>query len=481
MRAALLLVILLAGCATPGGQDSAPLDAASPYALSCEGLAQGNASWKEACLAFASPNDSPSKTEVDVAVNPKDPGNVVVSSKDLDRKASPCVWAVAQVTKDGGRSWKTSYVGGDLASRQPTDPLYGWRCITDPIMVFDAQGTLYYSLQASREEALQGVDLPATPVPAPVGVPHGGNMYMARSKDGGATWDKVVLLLPGDGSAVFHDFMRMAVNPKTGSVYTIWNQYTQPNDVFPVLVASRDGGESADPPSYPTLQAFPQGIENRGLAVAKDGTTYIGLDAGSEALLMTSTDDGRTWSGPVSIAKYAPVPRMMRNNSFRTGSDLELAVDNSGGPRDGWIYATYGELVNDQSDLKVVVSKDHGKTWSKPVTVGAGAHAVNDQWMARPFVDRRGALHLVYLTREHDPANFGIDAAWAYSEDGGATWNVTRLTTQSFDGGLGIHQFGGPFLGDYLGIAGAGDWIYMGFPTTHTGRAELAVAKVHVH
>jgi hypothetical protein len=68
--------------------------------------------------------------------------------------------------------------------------------------------------------------------------------------------------------------MRMAWNPKTSSVYTIWNQYTQPNDVFPVLVASRDGGESAAPPVYPTLRDFPNGIENRGLAVAKDGTVY---------------------------------------------------------------------------------------------------------------------------------------------------------------------------------------------------------------
>ncbi|MFA5861106.1 MAG: sialidase family protein, partial [Candidatus Thermoplasmatota archaeon] len=399
-----LIVITLAGCVTPppSTPDHDAAQMPQGYSLDCA-IARPNATWPETCVAFASPNESPSKTEVDAAANPRDPMNVVIASKDLDRKASPCVWAVAQVSKDGGASWRTSYVGGDLASRKPGDPLYGWTCITDPIMTFDADGVLYYSLQASRQGAITDAPIPGLPAPVPVGVPSGGNMYMARSNDGGLTWSKIIVLLPGDGAAVFHDFMRMAWNPKTKSVYTIWNQYTGTGPaatVLPVLVASRDGGESADAPVYPATRDFPSGIENRGMAVAKDGTVYIALDGGTQGLVQSSTDDGKTWSAPVSFAKFDPIPRMKGNNTYRSGTNMEIAVDNSGGARDGWLYATWGDIHDNQTDIHMAVSKDKGKTWSAPMHTAEGAHAVGDQWMPRPLVDARGTLHMVYFTKE---------------------------------------------------------------------------------
>lgn len=481
MRWALPLVsLLLAGCvATPAGPAGDGDGGTGPrYALACSGLAKGNASWTEPCLAFASPNDSPSKTEIDLAVHPLDPSHVVVASKDLDTTASPCVWSIAQVSKDAGATWITSYVGGQLASRKPGDPLYGWRCITDPILAFDAKGTLYYSLQASRQEAFEPVR-GVLPQNAPL--PAGGNMYMARSRDGGLTWEKIILLLPGDGATVFHDYMRMGVNPKTGSIYTTWNQFTGTRTVQPLIVASRDGGDSAAPPAYPVAQVFPQGAQQSGLAIGADGRAWLLIEGPMDTLYVTrSDDDARTWSAPVKVGAIEPIPRMMRNNTFRTGPYMDLAIDTTAGPRAGWLYATYGDHVDDDANVRLQVSSDGGATWSEPILVSAGEHARGDQWMARPFVDRLGTLHVVYLSREFDEQNYGTDAVWAYSTDAGATWTHTRLTATSFDASLGIHQFGGPFIGDYLGIGGAGDNLYLAFPTTVTGRAEIAVARVTV-
>lgn len=479
----LLISILVSGCAAPSsdGGDVGGGGAGLRYALDC-GVApgMGNASWREPCLALASPNDSPSKTEIDVAVNPTDPLNVVVASKDNDRAASDCVWAVAQVSRDGGRTWKTSYVGGTHEERRPGEPLYGWRCITDPIMVFDKDGTLYYSLQASRQEATKAVGdvLDQTPVGGLAPAVGGGFMFMARSRDGGETWDKVITLLPGDGAAVFHDYMRMAWNPKTGSVYTIWNQFSG-NVIVPVLVASRDGGESADEPVYPTLGRHQGSIVHRGLAVHADGTAWIAITGGGSILVQRSTDDARTWSAPVKAVDFEPVPRTMGNNTYRTGPGIDLSVDASGGPRDGWLYLTYADHQDEDANVRVQVSRDGGETWSEPRLVNDGVHLPGEQWLARPHVDAHGTLHLVSFDKSRDAErNVLIDATWSYSMDGGETWTHRRLTEVGFDGALGIHQFGGPFIGDYNGIASAGDVLYMGFPTTHTGRAEIAVAKV---
>ena len=492
LLAAAFLLGGLAGClgASPGADPEAPpVGALAGYEPDCSVAASGNASWPEPCLAFASPNDSPSKTEIDLAVNPTDPLNVVVGSKDLDPKASKCVWAVVQFTRDGGKTWQTSYIGGEMASRAPGDPLFGWQCITDPIMAFDASGVLYYSLQA-YDHTLEGGEVPV--LGELVSPTVGSSILMARSKDGGETWDRIITLHAGEGNLVFHDYMRMAVNPKTQSVYTIWNQFdyapvpvgtpVPPGTVVPVLVASRDGGERADPPTYIPVPEEVQegGVTMSGLAVHTDGTVYVMVNDGRDAYLTVSTDDARTFSAPVKVATHEPVPRMMKNNTYRSGSGFELAVDTSGGERDGTLYATFSDYVDEDADVNVIASTDGGQTWSGPVQVNQGEYARGDQWMERPWVDRRGALHLLYLDKSRDPGNHGMDATWAVSTDGGATFNVTRLTTRAFDPSLGIHQDGFPFFGDYNGIGAAGDWLYMGFPTTVTGRAEIAVAKVRI-
>ncbi|HUR68645.1 MAG TPA: sialidase family protein [Candidatus Thermoplasmatota archaeon] len=486
----LLVALVLAGCVSlPGSGDDAGAGApVAGYARVCDAISRGAAAaWPEPCLAFASPNDSPSKAEIDLVVDPTDPQNVVVGSKDLDTAASPCVWAVPQVSKDGGESWTSVYIGGKQSERAPGDPLFGWQCITDPIMTFDAEGTLYYSLQA-YDHTVEGGDVPIPGNPL-VGSPTIlSSILMARSSDGGETWEKIITLHAGDGINVFHDFMRMASNPATGSVYTIWNQYNQNSvgvpvvggvaGVIPVLVASRDGGDTAAPPTYVQVP----NIAMSSMAVATEGTVYVSFEGdGGAGLLATSTDDARSFSTPVAIPEWQRVPlarQAIGDDAFRTTGSYELAVDNSGGARDGWIYATISDYTDDDANLYVSHSEDKGATWSAPVLLNEDDHVKGFQWMARPYVDRLGNLHVVYLDSSRNAQPNMLDATWALSTDGGATFTNTYLTNASFDGNKGIHQDGFAFIGDYIGIGGAGDVVYMGFPTTVTGRAEIAVAKV---
>ena len=479
-----LLSLLAAGCVTPpdGGPGGGPgEEAADGYALACEGLAR-NDSWVEPCLAFASPNDSPSKTEIDLAVNPTDPDNVVVASKDVDPLASKCVWAVAQATHDGGASWQTSYIGGKTAERRPTDPLFGWQCITDPIMAFDADGTLYYSLQA-YDHTVEAGELPGPLAGQVFAV--GSAIFAARSTDGGLTWDKVVPLHAGDGATVFHDYMRVLVNPRTGTYHTIWNQFTGPATVVPVLVSWDGASDRPNPPTYVPVPERAQGTTMAGFAAAADGTLHVLLDDGTDAWLTTSKDDGRTFSPPrlVEQLRREPIQRQaLGEDAFRTTGSYELVVDNTGGPRDGWLYATISEQdAAGNADIYVSRSEDGGATWSERVLVTHGAHQPGFQWIPRPHVDAKGTLHLVYLDSSRNAGNDTmLDATWARSTDGGRNWTNAYLTTRAFDGNLGIHQDGGPFIGDYLGIGAAGPWVYMGFPHCGTGRCEIGVAKVRV-
>jgi len=216
--------------------------------------------------------------------------------------------------------------------------------------------------------------------------------------------------------------------------------------------------------------------------VDADGTVAVWLgggNSGGEVWYATSTDDGMTFSAPMHAFDVTPLGEMA-HREFRYGTSVEVAIDASGGPRAGCLYAAWGgresgTAKGDPGDIHVRTSCDQGKTWSAPVLVNDAARG-DGQWMVRPAVDGRGTVHLVYYTRAYDPQRRLIDVEHAYSMDGGGNWTTRRLTDLSFDGDLGIHQNGFPFIGDYIGIASAGEHTYMAFPVTQTGRAEIAVA-----
>jgi hypothetical protein len=398
---------------------------------------------------------------------------VFTASKDLDRSASDCVWSVGQVSKDAGRTWTTVYVGGQR-DRPPSSPVYGWACITDPIMAFNKDGVLVYALQAYNYQT--GGSNP----PPPLGslLTAGSAFYFARSRDGGATFDRIIPVHVGDGNVAFHDYPRMAANPRTGSVYAVWNQVGLAGSVV-VVVTTRDGGETAAAPVYVTTPHDRTGAFQSGIAATRDGTVFLmlgGFFTDGINHLTRSTDDAATFEEPWRIFDVKPIPGRLQNTRFRTGTAVELAVDASGGARDGWLYAAWPDLRLGDPDILFSRSMDGGRTWTPPVRIHE-AHA-NDQFMPRLTVGPDGAVHVLYYTRAYDANNTRLDAEYAYSEDGGDTWTSQRVTQHSFDGDLGLHQDGFPFIGDYLGIAAAGDHVYLGFSTTITGRAETAVARL---
>jgi hypothetical protein len=406
------------GARAPGEPNVPNGTAIVQYRVDCAIAIQPD--WPEKCLARASITPE-SKTEYDLMVNPKDPNNVIIGTKDLDRNASGCVWSVPLVTKDGGKTWQTVYIGGKNGTRQPTDPLYGWQCITDPIMAFDGDGIAYYALQAYDYSTLKGVpDQPESPVPPPVEPPvptcgrHDGSaFYLAISSDGGLTWPRILTMDAGDAGCVFHDYPRMTWNPMTGSVYATWNAIT-PEGSVAVVSGTRDSGMTVDPPTHvastnPDLRGK---LGITGFTAANDGTVYLALTDGGDVYLSTSTDDAKTFSEPRKIFNMTPIDSPLPNTRFRAFSAIELAVDRSGGASQGTLYAVWADNRTGDSDIMASVSKDKGASWSAPMRVNE--YSKNYQFMVRPTVSADGVLHIVYMDRSYDAGDRLLDATYAY-------------------------------------------------------------------
>src|SRR5688572_3120174 len=248
LLAVVLLGILVAGCtAEPDVPDGSARSPAEHWARDCT-----LSNWDDACTVRASPNDSPSKTEIDIAVNPTDPQNVFVASKDLDPLASDCVWSVGQVSKDGGRTWTTVYVGGTADERaDPTHPLFGWACVSDPNVLFGDDGTLYYLLQLCCTVGRQAVEAPAGPYPSVSSRPLSALM-LAVSHDGGETFapGDIEILARGTGHGYYHDFPRMAISPTTGTLVAAIHGKTEQLTAITLETFRRERGGPPEGPAF---------------------------------------------------------------------------------------------------------------------------------------------------------------------------------------------------------------------------------------
>lgn len=500
MRVCLFVLVVASGCVMPASDvGSRSGEEASAFVVFC-----GWSALPDPCVTDASPNDSPSQTEVDLAVNPTDPRNIFVASKDLDPLASDeaCVWSVGQVTKDAGATWTTVYVGGTREERSdPTHPVYGWSCVTDPILLFDAEGVLYYVLQASG--FIPNGEAIVTPVEEVRGA--GYAYFLAVSRDGGETFprDEIHLITPPDRWWCFHDYERGAVSPTTGVVVFVWTEYCRPSPASlpsnptgirtftptktPYVAIVDDAGRSVRS-TYIRSEGFP--LEDHyfaGLTAGPDGAFYAWLQredpvtrmadpvvpVGPDVnVLAVSRDDGATWK-TTPMFETVPPARTFSDAKYRVSITHELAADTSDGPHRGRLYATWQDNSTGDPNVALRWSDDEGASWSEPVLVAEGAA---EQWMPRIDVGADGIVHVLVMDRGYDPARKLIDLTHAWSGDGGATWQRQRVTSVSFDGDLGIHQSGAPFIGDYNGIDAIGQEVWFGFPTTVTGRAELGVA-----
>lgn len=384
-----------------------------------------------------------SQFEPAIAANPTDPNNLVSAFfESTSGNNSPGRFAF---TTNGGLTWT---VGG--ATPLPSGVTTAG---TDPSVAADAAGNFYYASFAILST-------------------HRSALVIAKSTDGGRTFPTSVAI------SAFNDKPYLAVDAQPRSLFkgNIYVSYDDFGSGGIGLVASRDGGSTFSAPL-----TLPDSLGGDGSVpvVAPDGTVYDFYIVPNFVLgglivrFNKSTDGGLTWSPGASVASGLPSPGYFdlqnSNPKSRTTPGTGILATSfptaAAGP-DGTLYVAWNDFPNGSclvpgnpdspcfnSDVRLSLSRNGGKSWSAPVKVTDETNAT-DQFFPWIATHPDGLLSIMWLDRRLDPNNENYDAFYTNTYDGVHFLPNVRVT--SVTSLIGSSQF----IGDYNGIAATGTGVF---------------------
>ncbi len=378
-------------------------------------------------------------SEPSVAVNPKDPRQVVVAYQ---------VPASIAYSGDAGAHWKQMpdiappnfKVSGDVSVTYDNQG-HALLCY----IAFNELGTFNYWGHATRTNGI----------------------YLRRSLDGGKTWESPPPIVvteqqkkPGipmeDKPYLVAD---VSHGPHAGNLYIAWTRWALVDSRM-VLSRSTDDGKTWSAPieidQHPGLPRDDNGaLEGFDGAVGEDSTLYAVWSYGNHIQFTTSRDGGKSFSKVKDIVHTAPI--MFAVQDFERANGFpQIAVDaNSGDRKHAHLYVTWSDYRNGDIDVFCSRSMDGGAKWEPAVRVNNDTiHNGADQFFQWLTVDPvSGAISVIFYDRRGDPENHQTRVTLARSTDGGKTFSNYAWSAHPF-------AASGEFMGDYSGIASYRDRVY---------------------
>lgn len=372
-------------------------------------------------------------TEPSIAVNPKNPQQVVAVFQDNVHSS---------YSQDAGHTWQLA---------DGVEPK-NYRVSGDVSVVFDNQGHAFVCYIAF--DKLGTFNYWA----------HGATrngIFVRRSLDGGKTWEAdhfPVAEQPSSPGIPFEDKPYIVADNTqgryAGNLYVGWTRWRL-TDSQMVVSRSTDDGKTWSQPveidAHPGLPRDDNGAaEGFAGAVGPDGTLYAIWSQDDALMLATSRDGGVSFSRARSVIDTAPIMFAIQTLERANGFP-QIAID----PKSKRLYVTWTDYRNGDLDVFLATSDDGGKHWSAPLRVNDDPiHNGADhffQWLAVDPTD--GSIDVIFYDRRRDPLNRKQIVVLARSTDGGQKFSNYAWTDEPF-------EVGSVFFGDYSGIAAYGGRVY---------------------
>jgi hypothetical protein len=415
------------------------VSADTPFTLACVTGSGGGTVYRNA------------EVEPQVAINPTDPNNIVISWQQDRWSNGGASGIVTAASTDGGVTWTraafpVSRCGGGNAGNGGD---YGRA--TDPWVTFGPTGIVYQMALAFEGVSLQPGSRSA--------------MLAARSTDGGVTWSATTPLIVSD-SAFFNDKNTITADPTDPSfAYATWDRLAAAGGGPSLMARTTDAGvtwEAARVIYDPGNQSQTIGNE---IVVLPNGTLvnfFTQIDTGpnntqvARIRLVRSSDRGVNWDAPVTVAGLNPVGAQDPTTRvpIRDGSIVaSVAVAPNGTLWATWQDSRFSGGTID--GIALARSTDGGLTWSAPVQVNSVRNVAAFTPTVRVRAD--GTIAIMYFdlrSDTSDPAALPTELILARSTDA-INWIEVRVTNM-FDLDTAPQAGGAYFLGDYMGLKSHG-------------------------
>jgi len=428
----------------------------------------GAASLAQKVIRVSDP-DAINPAEVSIAINPKNPENIVAASFQTGRPPRPRAGSYNYVSMDGGKTWKTIPVENPKVLTQGDDAVY-----------FSNDGTAYHT-----HLSFVGIRV-ARPPRAESGI------LVESSKDGGLTWNESVPVINHINSVIpFEDKPGIVVDNATeskhkGSVYLALTRFDVYGSADPdchshiYFSRSTDGGKSFAMPvrisdSAGDCRDSDNTVEGAVPAVGPKGEVYV-VWAGPLGLIFKKSLDGG-----LTFAKDKVIDQMPGGWDFsvagldRANGMPVTGVDLSGGPNKSTLYVNWIDARNGDPDVFLMSSRDGGETWSAPVRVNddplKNGKVQFFTWMSVDPSD--GSVNIVFYDRR-DTEGASTKLTLARSVDGGRTFVNHKIDQPAFACDSRV------FFGDYSSISAYNGLvvpIFMHF--TEEKKLAVSVALFH--
>lgn len=369
-------------------------------------------------------SDKDEPEEVSIAINPKNPAQIVVGA-NIDQ---------LYLSNDTGRIWKYQKLTCDSFN------VYG-----DPIVIWDTSNTFYYFHLSDPDKKLikdgNWID----------------RIVVQSSSDFGKSFNYCLGI--GKNKNKNQDKHWAYYNKKTNSIYVTWTQFDKygskdKKDSSVILFSmSKDEGKTWTEPKRISHYA---GDCKDSDETVEGATPYTGLNneiyvawAGKNGIMFTySNDGGNTFLSPeIRIDTIYGGWDMNIKGIFRcNGMPFLVCDNNSQSPFAGNLYICFGDAKDNNNDIWLLKSEDNGKTWKPRIKVNNDTTA-RDQFMPMMTIDPVTAYLYVlfYDRRNYDDTK--TDVYLAVSTDGGNSFKNFKLNEKPFK------PIPFVFFGDYIGVS----------------------------
>lgn len=375
-----------------------------------------------------------------LAVNPRDPRNLLGAAWFRQAKTSFLVRIGTFVSFDGGNHW---HENGLL----PVPP--GYRESVDETIAFNAEGTGFVTAVIRQNQhdaspsalAIWQTDDGGRHFAQPLLVEKGNylaNPWIAIDKSGSPATDLIALAWK-HGSAI--EFSRSTDN---GQHFT-----------RPIVISSTNDIR----PNWPIVLVG----EASSIHVIYLANDWLPGPTITEAI---STDQGQHFQAPRLVLKF---PEIQENNPALLSSEA-AAVD----PRAGTLYLAF-EVPNQvpgHTDVELISSRDNGQSWSMPVFVTHDP--VSDQvtrFQPQIAIQANGTVDVFYMALSGSSLESFLAQSTTRGASFGASQPVADQATLPSIGGANL-------LGERQGLAVGGQNLYPFWSDIRNGIPQVLIALV---